>query len=268
MTNYLHGYSREEQDRLLKQARVFEKSIYEHVDLSRQTRLLEIGCGVGAQTQILLERFPGLHVQGIDASAPQLERARSHLAAAVAAGRASFVQGDALKLPVPDSAFDSAFVCWFLEHLADPTAALREIRRALAPGGVVYCTEVLNATFYLHPYSPATLQYWFAFNDWQWTMQGDPFVGGKLANLLLAAGFQEVSTEVKVHHFDNRAPKARSEFIEDRARLLLSGADNLIAAGKVTAEVVTQMTQELETLKTAPDAVYFDAFVQARARAY
>jgi ubiquinone/menaquinone biosynthesis C-methylase UbiE len=267
LSQYLHGYPPEEQERLYRQARFLEAAVFEHVDFSRQANVLEVGCGVGAQTEILLERFPNLKVRGIDASAEQVERARQHLAAAAAAGRAAWDVGDAAKLPYPDNSFDGAYVTWFLEHVKEPVAVLEEIRRVLKSGSPIYCTETMNACFFVHPYSPATLQYLFAYNDFQWTLGGDPFVGAKLANYLLAAGYQSVRTEVKFFHYDNRAPKKRAEMIEYWTRLLLSGAPSLLAAGKTTPETVAQMTDELERLKRDRDAVFFDAWIQARAQA-
>lgn len=265
---YLHGYSSEEQDRLYKQAQFLEPSVFEGVDFSENKRVLEVGCGVGAQTEILLRRFPQLKIQGVDASEPQIARAKAHLAADVKAGRAAFDVGDALHLPYPDNSFDGAFLCWFLEHVQEPVGILREVIRVLNAGGRISCNEVLNATFYVHPYSPATLQYWFAFNDHQWTLKGDPFVGAKLANYLLAAGFQNVQTQPAVLHYDNRAPKQRARFIEYWTSLLLSGAKGLIDAGKVTEEIVQEMTRELDTLKDDPDAVIFYSYIKATAQAF
>ena len=265
---YLHGYSSEEQDRLYQQAQFLEPSVFEGVDFSENRRVLEVGCGVGAQTEILLRRFPQLKIQGVDASEPQIARAKAHLAADVKAGRAAFDVGDALHLPYPDNSFDGAFLCWFLEHVQEPVGILREVIRVLNAGGRISCNEVLNATFYVHPYSPATLQYWFAFNDHQWTLKGDPFVGAKLANYLLAAGFQNVQTQPAVLHYDNRAPKQRARFIEYWTSLLLSGAKGLIDAGKVTEEIVQEMTRELDTLKDDPDAVIFYSYIKATAQAF
>lgn len=265
--SYLHGFSKEEQDRLYRQARFLEPSVYQGVDFTANHRVLEVGCGVGAQTEILLERFPHLHITGVDASSAQLDRARQHLSAAVASGKVEFIQTDAKGIPAADSSFDGAFVCWLLEHVENPVDILTEIHRTLKPGASIYINEVLNATFYLHPYSPATLKYWFEFNDHQWNLKGDPFVGAKLANLLLKADFQNVITAPKVHHYDNRTPKKRAQFIEYWCNLLLSGAPGLIQAGKVTPELVAEMKAELETLRKDPDSVFFYSWIFASAQA-
>ncbi|HUP56065.1 MAG TPA: class I SAM-dependent methyltransferase [Bdellovibrionota bacterium] len=263
--DYLHGYSREEQDRLYRQARFLEQEVYEHVDFSRQRHVLEVGCGVGAQTEILLRRFPELHVQGVDASPSQLGRARQHLAKAIRDGRVDLAQADAARLPFPGNTFDGAFLCWFLEHVQNPVAILREIRRVLKAGSTIYCSELLNSTYFVDPYSPATLQYLFALNDHQWALKGDPFVGAKLGNYLLTAGFRNIHTEVKVQFFDNRVPKRRADYIDEWKTVLLSGAPALLDAGKVTREIVEGMKQELSKLEDDPDAVFFSCWVQARA---
>lgn len=265
---YLHGYTREEQERLYRQARFLENNVHGKIDFSKQNRIVEVGCGVGAQTEILLERFPHLKISGIDASSEQIQQARKRLRKAIAEKRVDLRVGDAAHLPYKDDSFDGAFVCWFLEHVQGPIDILREIRRTLRPGAVIYCSEVQNATLFLHPYSPATLKYWFEFNDYQWSIHGDPFIGAKLANYLLAAGYQNVTTDIKVEFYDNRTPKRRAEFIEYWTSLLQSGAPGLIRAGRVTPELVEEMTAELGRLKDDPDAVFYYSWIQARAEAF
>lgn len=265
---YIHGFSKEEQDRLFKQARVHEDLIFSNVDFSSCHEIIEVGSGVGAQTQILLERFPHLNIQCVDASPAQVARAKEELKDQIKAGRVAIEVADALKLPFEDNRFDGAFVCWLLEHVQNPVEILLEVQRVLRSGGVIYCNEVFNATFYLHPYSPATLKYWMEFNDHQWSLKGDPFVGGKLANYLMKAGYQNISTKVLTHQYDNRSPKKRAAFIDYWTNLLLSGAPMLLEAKRVTPEIVQAMKNELTTLKKDPDAVIFYSWILARAEVY
>ena len=58
----------------------------------------------------------------------------------------------------------------------------------------MYITEVMNSSFFLDPYSPNVWRYWMAFNDFQYDHGGDPFVGAKLGNLLLAGGQLSAAT--------------------------------------------------------------------------
>ena len=265
---YLHGFTHDEQNRLYRQARFLESSVFDRVQFEAGAAVLEVGCGVGAQTEILLERFPDITVFGVDASPQQIQRAKKHLAHPLKQKRVHLLQGDALHLPFDEDRFDGAFVCWLLEHVPEPIEILKEVRRTLKSSGRIFCNEVLNSSFYVHPYSPATLQYWFAFNDHQWNLKGDPFVGAKLANYLLEAGFQNVQTRAAVHHYDNRAPKKRAQFIDEWTRLLLSGAPALIQAGRVDQAIVDEMTQELSRLKEDPNAVFFYSWIQANGQAF
>jgi ubiquinone/menaquinone biosynthesis C-methylase UbiE len=265
---YLHGFSKQEQERLYHQSRFLEEKVYEKINLADTQHLLEVGCGVGAQTAILLERFPHLKITSVDASDKQLARAKEYLAKPIKEKQVTLVQSFAEKLPFEDNSHDSAFLCWFLEHVANPVDVLREVKRVLKPGGKIYCNEVLNAAFFLNPYSHSTLKYWLEFNDHQWNLRGDPFVGAKLGNYLLAAGFQNIDTDVTYYHFDNRSPKLRSQFIDEWASHLLSGADALIKVGKATPELVKEMKEELARVKESPDAVFFYGWVRAQAQIF
>ena len=169
------------------------------------------------------------------------------------------------RLDFPADTFDGAFICWLLEHVANPTQILSEARRVLRPGSPVVVNEVQNASFFIDPYSPNTQAFWLAFNDHQIELGGDPFVGAKLGNLLQAVGYRDIQTEVKTIHLDNRMPGERAEFLAYWTELLLSGAPGLQQAGKVSAEVVEGMKEELRQVAHSPNAVFFYCFIQARA---
>jgi ubiquinone/menaquinone biosynthesis C-methylase UbiE len=272
-TGYLHGYSDEERERLHRQARFLEPFVHDRLPFRRRRRLLEVGAGVGAQTEILLRHFPELHVTCVELNDAQIAEARRYLATvpwAHAGGRPRYDvrKMDATKLELDAESFDAAFLCWILEHVAEPARVLSEVRRVLQPGSPIVCNEVLNATFFLDPYSPDTLRYWMAFNDHQMSLGGDPFVGAKLGNLLQSVGFRDIVTEVKTYFLDNRAPAERADMIAYWSELLLSGAPALLAAGKVSEEVVHGMTRELQRVARDPNAVFFYSFIQARARAW
>jgi len=266
---YLHGFSSVEQARLLKQARLAESVLFHDIDYTGVKRLIEVGSGVGAQTEILLRRFPDLHVTCVDLNAAQLEAARGHLGAMPwLKDRYALQQANAMELPFEARGFDAAFLCWVLEHVPSPARVLSEVRRVLAPGAVVYATEVMNASFLLDPYSPNVWRYWMAFNDFQIDSGGDPFVGAKLGNLLLAGGFRDVTTQIKTFHFDNRDPARRKNMVAFWEELLLSAADQLLDAGKVTQDTVDGVRREMHEVQNDPNAVFFYSFVQARAVVY
>lgn len=264
---YLHGFTHTEQDRLFKQASFLENIIYSGIDLSGVNHLLEVGSGVGAQSEILLRRFPNLSLTCVDFSQDQIKTAKKHLEKnQVAKGRYEIFQMDAGDMDFKSQdKFNGAFLCWILEHVPEPAKVLSEIRRVLKPGSVVYITEVLNATFFIDPYSPNVWHYWMKYNDLQLTMGGDPFIGAKLGNLLLSAGYTNIKTEVKTFFLDNRNPGKRAEMIAFWTELLLSGMPNLVKAGHVSKETAEKVKKEMKKAAKDPDAVFFYSFVQASA---
>jgi hypothetical protein len=99
-------------------------------------------------------------------------------------------------------------------------------------------------------------------------MKGDPFIGAKLGNYLQAAGFQNIKTRMVDHHYDNRMPKLRAQFIEEWTHLLLSGAPQLLEAGKINSKLVDTMKKELLRLKEDPNSVFVYSWVHAMAQAF
>jgi demethylmenaquinone methyltransferase/2-methoxy-6-polyprenyl-1,4-benzoquinol methylase len=95
-------------------------------------RLLDLCCGTG-DLGFLAEETRGARVKGVDFTLPMLAVARRRRQDS--RSRASFTQGDALALPFPDACFEVITVGYGLRNIADPQAALREMRRVLAPGG-------------------------------------------------------------------------------------------------------------------------------------
>lgn len=96
-------------------------------------RWIDIGCGTGAFTHVLVERCSPIDVTGIDPSAASLAFARARNIAP----RAGFQQADALALPFPDNQFDAAVMALTISFVQNPARAVAEMARVVRPGGLV-----------------------------------------------------------------------------------------------------------------------------------
>jgi SAM-dependent methyltransferase len=96
-------------------------------------RWLDVGCGNGAFTEMIVERCAPVSVEGIDPSEAQLAFARTRAASRVA----QFRQGDAMALPFLDDSFDVAVMPLVIFFVPDPARGVAEMARVVCPGGTV-----------------------------------------------------------------------------------------------------------------------------------
>jgi ubiquinone/menaquinone biosynthesis C-methylase UbiE len=96
-------------------------------------RWLDVGCGNGAFSELLVERCAPAAIDGIDPSVAQLAFARTRPAGRIA----TFHQGDAMGLPFADDSFDAAVMALVIFFVPDPTRGVAEMARVVAPGGLV-----------------------------------------------------------------------------------------------------------------------------------
>jgi ubiquinone/menaquinone biosynthesis C-methylase UbiE len=190
MTGYVHGYGTPEQERLVKQAEHWRyRLICDGTELEPGTRLLEVGCGVGAVLAILGQEYPGIKLFGVDIEQKQIDYARGHLARTGL--EASLTKADALALPFEDDSFDHVWMMWLLEHIADPPAALREARRVLAAGGAITAIEVDYSSCRAEPSSTAMEALFRAMVE-SMAAAGWSDAGTRLPGWLHEAGFRDV----------------------------------------------------------------------------
>jgi SAM-dependent methyltransferase len=152
--------------------------------------LLDVGCGPGNLTVDLAARVAPGAVVGVDRSEPVLDLARAE-AAQAGATSVTFQAADAYALPFADGTFDVTHAHQVLQHLADPVAALRELRRVTKPGGVVAVRDADYSGMTWYPPSP-TLDEWSAlYHEVTQANGAEADAGRRLHSWALAAGFDE-----------------------------------------------------------------------------
>ncbi len=110
---------------------------------------VDVGCGNGAFTELLIERVAPAEVHGIDPSAAQIAYAKDRPGAKMAA----FQTGDAMDLPFDDNSFDAAVMALVIFFVPEPPKGVAEMLRVVRPGGSIsaYAWDFTIGGFPLDP---------------------------------------------------------------------------------------------------------------------
>jgi SAM-dependent methyltransferase len=159
--------------------------------LQPQDRLLDVGVGPGTITVDFAKRLASGSVVGVD-SAPTAVAATQKLAAEHEVSNLSVTAGDVYDLPFPDASFDIVHAHQVLQHLNDPIAALREMRRVCVPGGLVAARDADYAAMIWYPDSQALTRWLRLYHQVACSGGGQPDAGRRLLSWAHAAGLSEV----------------------------------------------------------------------------
>ena len=249
VSGYVHGYATKEQRRLVRQAEHWRRRlIRDGTQLEPGTRLLEVGCGVGAVLAVLGQEFPGVELFGVDIEPQQLEFARVHLERSGV--EATLLEADALSLPFEDASFHHVWMMWFLEHVPDPPAALREARRVLVPDRAITAIEVDYATTRAEPSTPA-LEALFGAVVQSMASAGWSDAGTRLPEWLRDTGFRDVDEGERAFWWQDEELAAEATYA---AEVIESALDSLLQLRGAVREQLRDGIEDLRRLDQEPDA--------------
>jgi ubiquinone/menaquinone biosynthesis C-methylase UbiE len=249
MSDYVHGYGTREQERLVEQAEHWRhRLIRDGTQLEPGTRLLEVGCGVGAVLAVLGQEFPGLRLFGVDIEPKQLDFAHGHLERAGV--EATLQVAEALALPFGDESLDHVWMMWLLEHVADPIAVLREASRVLVPGGAITAIEVDYSTCRAEPSTPAMEALFRAMVDGM-AAAGWSDAGTRLPGWLREAGFREIDDGTRPFWWQAEDLVFQARYAADVIESALD-ADTELPGG--AAEELRAGLEDLRSLPRQPEA--------------
>ena len=261
-TDYVHGYSAREGERLRDQAMTLTDLLHGDTRYRAGSLVLEAGCGVGAQTVTLAANSPQAQFVSVDISDMSLARAREAVQR-LGATNVLFQQADILALPFGEAHFDHVFVCFVLEHLADPVAALAKLRQVLKPGGTLTVIEGDHGSTYFHPNSAGARRAVECLVELQKRGGGDALIGRRLYPLLVAAGFADVTVSPRMVYADGSRPAMQDGFTRKTFSAMVEGVGpQALALGLMPA---TEWAAAVRALcRTAePDGVFCYTFFKA-----
>jgi len=243
--SYVHGYGAREGERLLDQANALSSLLHHDTRYPPGSRVLEAGCGVGAQTVTLARNSPGARITAVDISRDSLETARRRVTAAGVTA-VTFQQADLFALPFGPGSFDHVFVCFVLEHLPDPRLMLRLLGQVLKPGGSMTVIEGDHGSAYFHPDSLPARRAIQCLVDLQARTGGNSLVGRQLYPLLTTAGFQQVRVSPRLVYVDSSRPELVEGFTRNTFTAMVEGAGKqALAAGMMDSAAWEQGIADL-----------------------
>jgi SAM-dependent methyltransferase len=235
-TAYVHGYSEHEARRLGDQAETLAALLHDGTAYPPGSRVLEAGCGIGAQTVHLMRSSPRARLVALDVSAESLAQARARVQARSPGADVQWHRADLLDPPFADAAFDHLFVCFVLEHLRDPRAALAALKRVLRPGGTITVIEGDHGSAFFHPdsaYARAAIGHQVRL---QADAGGDALIGRRLQPLLAAAGYADVAVRPRTVYADRTRPALVEGFTRNTFTAMIEAVrDGALTAGLTTA---------------------------------
>jgi SAM-dependent methyltransferase len=227
--------------------------------------LLDIGCGPGTITADLARLVAPGDVVGLDASADIVAQAAAQ-AGGSGLTNLRFETGDLFALPFDEASFDVVHAHQVLQHLADPVAALVELRRVLRPGGILAVRDGDYGGFRWAP-ADARLDRWLELYLAVTARNGhDALIGPSLLRLAHEAGFDQVTVSSSNWTFADPASRAWwGGLWADRIRYSRL-AEQAVAYDLSTPDELASLGQAFVEWAASPDAVFIVPNVEILAR--
>ena len=225
--------------------------------------LLDCGCGPGTITIGLAEVVARGAVVGVDVESSQVAQATKTVQAR-GLRNIRIQQASVYRLPFPDNTFHAVFSHALFEHLADPSAALSEIRRVLMPGGLIGIASPDWGGVLISPPDAEVDQAMQLYTLLQTRNGGNPFVGRELGPLLQAAGFVDITLAATYDCYE------RASFICDllAERIEASAVQgSAFEMSMLDSMMVAQLSQALKRWAAHPAGLFAQSFVTAIGRA-
>jgi len=242
---YVHGYDPPETERLQDQAGTLVELLHWDTSYPPGSSVLEVGCGVGAQTVTLARNSPCARITSVDVSEASLAHARRQ-ADAAGLTNVQFQRADVLALPYEPASFDHVFICFVLEHLVHPLEALRALRTVLRPGGTITVIEGDHGSASFHPDSEAAHEAIRCLAALQRAAGGNAMIGRELYPLLTTAGFSDARVSPRMVYVDSSKPKLVEGFTKKTFTAMIEGVrEAALETGLVDPEVFDKGIRDL-----------------------
>lgn len=263
---YVHGYTPREAQRLGDQAGTLAELLHHDTRYPAGAKVLEAGCGIGAQTRFLVEMSPQAKFTCLDISPESLAQAEAQ-ARERGWENLEFVRGDLYESPFAPASFDHLFVCFVLEHLTRPVEALAGLARLVKPGGSVTVIEGDHGSCYFHPDGELARRAWQCLIDCQAALGGDSLIGRRVYPLMVQAGVEQVRVSPRAVYCDDSRPAWVEGFVRRTIIPMVEGVrEQALEKGMMRPEEWDQGIDQLHRT-AAPEGSFLYTFFKGVGRA-
>jgi ubiquinone/menaquinone biosynthesis C-methylase UbiE len=170
-----HGFlARKVGERMNAANRSLYEGAWKALDLRDGLSVLEIGFGNGLFFGDLMRKAKNLKLHGLDFSKDMVEQATARNTALIASGNLALVHGPSDRMPFPDASFDRIFCINVVYFWDDPAAHLREVHRALKPGGTFTAVLRTRSSMKKLPFTPFGFTM-YEQEDWERVLRASGF---------------------------------------------------------------------------------------------
>jgi SAM-dependent methyltransferase len=269
-SHYIHGTSPEEQRRLSRLNDLLNDLSLREMTLLGGEKILDVGSGLGQLTRAMARQAgPCGAVVGVERSGEQIAQAR-RLAEDAGEGRlVEFRQGDAAHLPLDEAhwgQFDVAHARFILEHVRDPAAVVRQMVRAVRPGGRILLEDDAHDTLRLWPEPPGLGRLWLAYLRTYDRAGNDPHVGHRLVSLLVEAGAIPLRNTWIFFGACAGQPDLLAAYVDNLARILEGAREAILSLGDFDAAMMDECLAAFRRWGERGDAALWYAMSWAEGR--
>lgn len=251
--NYIHGTSKGEQKRLTKLNDITNESFINFIGDLSDKKVCEFGCGLGIVINELADKYRCSEFTGIEISedhfnqAMQINERNSNV---------SLINRDAILSGLEDDTFDITYCRYFLEHVSDPVAMVKEMKRITKPGGRIVCQENDLYNVILYPSMDGFDELRLAFCNLQAQMGGDPFIGRRLYEIFHKSELGSIKLSYAPEIF-TQEDEEFTIWLENMLSILKVAEELIINEGLATKNKLEELYKTIEDRIENPNGVSY-----------
>jgi ubiquinone/menaquinone biosynthesis C-methylase UbiE len=253
---YTHSGKIDEVLRLEAQAQAFTQILereFDIIGLKPGMKVLDAGCGTGANARKMAGKVAPGHVTGVDMDALFISEARK-FATNNDIHNVSYERGDITNLQYPDDIFDVAYCRLVLMHVHNPVATITELQRVTKRKGRVAVSDNDDGGVITYPEMPKMLELWNQYGQSAKERGEDRYIGRQLFSILSQASLQSIKIYPLPIHATQHNPEMLKLLVSVPAQIIELSKEHMLTNNFMTEAQYLEAHQEIQQFLNHPGA--------------